>query len=400
MMPDQNPVKTKSYNNLLQEIITNANKNYCKFPTGRRHSPIIKKFATALFLYSGPLAYEFLQQNIPQAMPCTRTIQSAIYAEYNRIDEGSFRFDELQAHIERYKTPRYVSISEDATRITGRIEYDSATDRCVGFVLPLDDNRLPIMGSFVASSFSAMEDMFCKNPIAKYAYIYMAQPLCHNVPPICLACLGTNNKFSAEDLLPRWRYIVEECSRRNISVLNFGADGDSRIMKCMKVSTSLMAPPSAKDASSSEMLSPIRIHPNWEAWFYIQPSKIGYVQDTVHLAVKLKSRLLKPNIVLPMGNYSATGGHLHALTTKFQKDQHGLRLRDINHRDKQNFQAVINITSAAHLLSKIPDADATKCYVELIQCVMNSYLDKSLDPLTRIEKIWYVTFLCSIGGNG
>ena len=259
-------------------------------------------------------------------------------------------------------------------------------------MLPLDDNGLPIMDSFVAKSFSAMEDMLAKNPIAKYAYIYMAQPLCHNVPPICLGCLGTNNKFSAEDLLPRWKYIVEECSRRNISVLSFRADRDSRIMKCMKVSTSLMAPLSAKGTSSSETLSPVCIPPNWEAWFYIQLSKIGYVQDTVHLAVKLKSRLLKPNIVLPMGNYSATGGHLHALTTKFQKDQHGLRLRDINHKDKQNFQAVVNIVSAAHLLSNIPEADATKCYVELIQCVMDSYMDKSLDPLTRIEKIWYITF--------
>ena len=88
----------------------------------------------------------------------------------------------------------------------------------------------------------------------------------------------------------------------------------------------------------------------------------------------------------------ATGGHLHALIAKFQKDQHELRLRDINHKDKQNFQAVVNITSAGHLLSKIPEADATKCYVELIQCVMDNYLDKSLDPLTRIKKIWYVTF--------
>ena len=218
MMPDQNPVKTKSYDNLLQEIINTADQNYCKFPTRRRYSPTIKKFATALFLYSGPLAYEFLQQNIPQAMPCTRTIQNAIYAEYNRIDEGSFRFDELQTHIERYKTPRCVSISEDATRITGRVEYDNATDRCVGFVLPLDSNRLPIVDSFVANSFSALEDMFCKNPIAKYAYIYMAQPLCHNVPPIymlSILILGTNNKFSAEDLLPRWRCIVEEFSRHN-----------------------------------------------------------------------------------------------------------------------------------------------------------------------------------------
>ena len=388
MMPDQDPVRTKSFNNLLQEMINNAEQNHCKFPTRRRHSVIIKKFATALFLYSGPLAYEFLQQNMPEALPCTRTIQSAIHSEYKGIDEGTFRFDELKAHIERYKAPALISISEDATRITGRVEYDSTTDRCVGFVLPLDDNGLPIVGSFVAASFSAMEEMFSNNSIAKYAYIYMAQPLCCNVPPICIACLGTNNKFSAEDLLPRWRYIVEECSKRNISVLSFGADGDSRVMKCMKESTSLMAPLSVKDVPPNFVCAP----ENWQGWFYIQPSNIGYVQDTVHLAVKLKSRLLKPNIVLPMGNYVATGGHLHALTAKFQKDQHGLRLRDINHKDKQNFQAIINITSASHLLAKIPKAEATKCYVELIKCVMDSYLDKSLDPLTRIEKIWYVTF--------
>ena len=185
MMPEQNPVKTKSYNNLTQEIINNADQNYCKFPTCQRCSTTIKKFATALFLYSGPLAYEFLQQNIPQALPCTRTIQGAIYAEYNRIDEGSFRFDELQAHIERYKTPRCVSISEDATRITGRVEYDHAIDRCIGCVLPLDDNGLPIVDSFVAKSFSAMEDIFAKNLIAKYACIYMA----HKPEPIMLSVL-------------------------------------------------------------------------------------------------------------------------------------------------------------------------------------------------------------------
>ena len=170
-------IKTKCYNNLLQEIINNANQNYSKFSTCRRYFPTIKNFATALFLYSGPLAYEFLQQNVLQAVPCTRTTQSANYAEYNSTDEGSFRFDELQAHIERYKTPRCVSISEDATRVIGRVEYDNITDRCVGFVLPLDDNRLPIVGSFVANSFSAMVDMFCKNPIAKYAHIYMARPV-------------------------------------------------------------------------------------------------------------------------------------------------------------------------------------------------------------------------------
>ena len=38
------------------------------------------------------------------------------------------------------------------------------------------------------------------------------------------------------------------------------------------------------------------------------------------------------------------------------KDTHGLRRRDIDHRDKQNFDAVEHIISASSLLDNIPDA--------------------------------------------
>ena len=114
----------------------------------------------------------------------------------------------------------------------------------VGFVLPLDDNGLPKTNSCLAESFSVMEEMFKIYPIAKYAYVYMAQPLCQSAPPMCLACLGTDNKFSAGDLLPRWKYIVEECLKCNIIVLSFGADGDSRVMKSMTMLMALTTPDS------------------------------------------------------------------------------------------------------------------------------------------------------------
>ena len=258
-------------------------------------------------------------------------IQAVIHLEYKTIHEGTFRFDELREHLDQYGAPRIVSLSEDATRVVGKIEYDSETDRCVGFVLPLNENSLPIVDSFIAVSFSAIENMFQQQSIAKYAFIYMAQPLCNNVPPVCLACLGTNNKFSAENVMPRWKFISEECAKRNISVLSFGGDGDSRLMKCMKVATSLMLPvskPLSKNIPSNSLLSIPIIPQSWEGWFHIKPKEIVFVQDTVHLAVKLKSRLLKPRIALRMGDYTATGGHVQALRTTFQKDQHGLRLRD------------------------------------------------------------------------
>ena len=46
-----------------------------------------------------------------------------------------------------------VTISEDATRIIQRVEYDPNGDKCVGFVLPLDKCGVPINNTFLATSF-------------------------------------------------------------------------------------------------------------------------------------------------------------------------------------------------------------------------------------------------------
>ena len=89
-------------------------------------------------------------------------------------------------------------------------------------------------------------------------------------------------------------------------------------------------------------------------------SNVIYVQDIVHIAVKLKSRLIKPSIVLPMGDFVAGVHHLQILQTMFGKDVHGLRERDIDHKDKQNFDAVLHIVRALPFLDQLPDAAATK----------------------------------------
>ena len=54
-------------------------------------------------------------------------------------------------------------------------------------------------------------------------YVYMVQPLAApDVPSFCLACFGTNNKFTSEHVLLRWQYILKECQKRNIYVLSLG----------------------------------------------------------------------------------------------------------------------------------------------------------------------------------
>ena len=43
--------------------------------------------------------------------------------------------------------------------------------------------------------------------------------------------------------------------------------------------------------------------------------------------------------------------------------------------------------------SQIPDAKGTKAYLEVMRAVVDSYLDKSLGVLSRIEKAWFAVFV-------
>lgn len=119
-----------------------------------------KNFCTALFIYCGLVAYEFIQHNTKQALSSMRTIQRVLHSEYRTFDEGSFQFDELEKHIELHGCPKIVSIGKDATQIIARVDYDIETDRCIGFVLPLNEKGLPIVDSCLATSFKAIESMF------------------------------------------------------------------------------------------------------------------------------------------------------------------------------------------------------------------------------------------------
>ena len=146
--------------------------------------------------------------------------------------------------------------------------------------------------------------------------------------------------------------------------------------------------------SPSSLLKELPNTKQWP-WFWVdRTSPVVYMQDYVHVAVKLKARLLKPSIILPMGDFLAGSHHLKMVLTNFTKDQHGIRHRDLEHKDKQNFEAVSRITAQCvlDLLQQIPDAKGTFHYLKCLQFFVDTYLNKTLSPLERIYKAWYVVF--------
>ena len=138
-------------------------------------------------------------------------------------------------------------------------------------------------------------------------------------------------------------------------LLSFGGDGDSRVMSAMKQSVSLLSlkEPLLNNIPSSPFVP--RIPSIWKEWFQIHPrSTISYVQDVVHVGVKSKLRLLKPSIFLPMGpHFCASGNHLQMIRMAYGKDEHNLKEHDVNHKDKQNFDAVLHIVKSCDLLKSI-----------------------------------------------
>ena len=82
------------------------------------------------------------------------------------------------------------------------------------------------------------------------------------------------------------------------------------------------------------------------------------------------------------------------MQSTYSKDKHGLRERDIDCRDKKNFDSVLRITSSSVMaqISQIPDAKGTYVYLKALKAVLDSYLNKELSPLDRISNIWYAVF--------
>lgn len=141
--------------------------------------------------------------------------------------------------------------------------------------------------------------------------------------------------------------------------------------------------------SLTKCLKSLDVYPALQKWLCSKLYPLPCTQDIVHLGVKLKARLLKPSIILPLSRFIASSAHLLILVGQKGKDIHGLRHRDLDHKDKQNFDAVEHIIKASHLLDTLP---GTKAYITLMESCVYSFLDKSMTPEKRLKDMWFSVF--------
>lgn len=380
----------KSTNKLLQMLLDAAMTNCQHSKQKNIFNNTIKQFSLYLLYTGGRLLYETVYANMKNILPSISTLNRFVGKSSN-IDEGVFDYDGLLHFLEERDLPKVVWISEDGTRVTGKIEYDQKSNKLVGFVLPLKKG-IPQTDSFIARSAKFIQDCFKNENKSNYAYIIMVQPLFSYAPSFCLAIFGTDNRFTANDVLYRWENIKLNLEKRGIVLLGISSDGDTRLMKAMR--------------QKAELGNVLKEHKIFSCdWFNAgytvstnEKVSVSYIQDTVHIATKLRTRLLNPKVEIVIGNKTASPQYLKYLINNFSKDKHLLTEQDLKLEDKMNFKAAEKMCSnnVINLLKTMPDTEATCAYLNIMNLVTSSFLAKELDIEKRLYNLWYCVFFVRI----
>lgn len=120
------------------------------------------------------------------------------------------RCDELRVYLESRNLSMFVSLSEDATRIVDKVQYDSTTNQLIGFVAKINEaNGMPIPLNFPARNADEIFNHFSnENAVSTYVNVVMAQQLSKNATPFCLLVFGSDNTYSLKSVKDRWQHHI------------------------------------------------------------------------------------------------------------------------------------------------------------------------------------------------
>lgn len=373
---------TDEHGKFVTDLMISAKENSGRLPNGRRFEDSFKMFCCYIFILAGRYVYSVLCANI-KPIPDVRS--RAISDAAAPLVEGVLRLKELKQYLLDRGLPLVVWISEDATKITGRVQYDPSTNQIVGFPLPYDSDGVPISLAYPAESASLIMSYFEKHSAAQNAQVIMAQPVRHGSSAFVLGIFGTDNRFKADVPQKRWNWIKSEAEKESILVLGTSTDGDPKFLKAME---SLLL-----DKKSATNL------PGGWTWCAPFLSDIHcFVQDMLHLAIKLKRAFCNEPYSLRFGRFDINSAHLKYMIRTSGKHAHGITDFDLAGTDAMNFRVVLKMIDprVRQELSAVPESDGTVLFLETVKAILDSFLDKSLKPRERLHLLWRSLFIFRI----
>lgn len=292
----------------INKLRSNAENNLSTTKEGYRYDIETKLYAAYLRMICGPMGYNTLQRNLVAALPSLISTNRYINTARFFVPEGVLRCQELHQYLNDRNLPLAISLSEDATRIVGRLQYNRKTNQIIGFTLPTDSRTgMPIPLSYPANNAQCILDHFAANhSISSFVNVIMAQPL-GNYPALCLSIYGSDCKYSSTDVENKWTFITTELMKFNIKVLTISSDSDPKYNRAMR---KLFATNFKSVQSNCFSNGLKKIHCPF------------FVQDPTHIGTKLRNFLLGfSKNPLPFGpKHFINIQHLYFLLQNFPKD--------------------------------------------------------------------------------
>ena len=213
-----------------------AKKNAARGKNGHRYTDaVLLRFAMNSFLLGGRRFYEILHANCGKGVyPCPSTIEKKI-AEFDiPVKEGELNLEVLLEFFELHKLPKVVCVSEDATAIVQKREYNSTTNSIMGSSCALQENGLPDHSTCTVRRIEDITAHFQRARPASVVMVVVAQPIGGHFPGIRICAFGSDNRFTSLDVKRRASTIESTLRAAGIEMIGYAADGDSRELKSMR----------------------------------------------------------------------------------------------------------------------------------------------------------------------
>lgn len=269
-----------------------------------------------------------------------------------------------------------------------QVEYDSKADKFVGFVLPLNENGMPESGKFKNVSAKKLVMALSEQPKSSYVYTVMVQPLQQGAASFCICVFGTDNKFKTPDVKKRIDQIKQRLTEFGVTVLGVSSDGDSRLLKYMRLQINL--------GNENSDLPEI-----WKQYFYADIStSLAPIQDNLHILTKLRNVLTKPNSTLVIGKYAICSAFLINLIKQRPKGEHLLVMTDVIVKDKMNVTSAIKLFSSEVFDSlhqyHSQEAKGLILFLKIMENIYCAFESREITFEERVRKMWFCIFVLRI----
>ncbi|CAF3288524.1 unnamed protein product [Rotaria sp. Silwood2] len=376
--------------------INNIFQNLEKTKNRYRYDDQIQEFALLIFIFGGRNCYEFLHLNLPSALPHITNLEILIRTQEFKMIECEFRFS-LLTEYSRSTNCNYIFVAEDATRCISCIDYDAQSNSFIGLSAPLV-NGLPQFNFFQTENFQILKNWFDEIDTSRFINLHMAKSLKLSSPPFILCAYGSNNKFEAIDVLKNWLFIYNQSLIQGLRVIGFSTDGDSRYLRAMGLCSRFFAELPNLNLFKHNDPFDIKIPKEWSWFFMKQQQTFLFMQDPIHIATKIRNRLLSTVANLRMGDFSVDIKDLIDLVESKSKLEHNLIKSDLNPKDRQNFASCLRISSETvlALLNRNENSKGTYVYLTLLNLIISGFINKSTAIEERLFNIWTVVFVCRL----